>query len=203
MALISVNRLSGSCLLDLIITILNVIIHTPGLMLVITTLISANLAQTHCFHFHSDRECWETHLSSLNSKIPPQTSYCSQTLASLYDLHKSPPDSECRGPFDNAANYSLEDVLLLSKIASLLINWNSQNPNRKNRNLLEVTLQLRIMMSVSDNYSHYEQMSWAGHLLSIVTLYVTPCDTCIWCNTFVTISVTMTTGHNGSNMEWW
>ena len=65
---------------------------------------------------------------------------------------------------------------------------------------MEVTLHLRVMMSVSDNYSHYEQMSLAGHLLSIVTLYVTPCDTCIWCNTFVTISVTMTTGHNGSNM---
>ena len=153
----------------------------------------------------SDRECWETHLSSLNSKIPRQTSYCSQTLASLYDLHKSPPDSECRGPFDNAANYSLEDVLLLSKIASLLkLKFLRTKQEETKRNLLGVSLLLRVVMSsVCNNYSHYEQMSLAGHLLSIVTLYVTRCDTCIWCNTFVTISVTMTTGHNGSNTEWW
>ena len=201
MALISVNRLLGFLFTWFNYNNFKCDYSHPGLMLVITTLISANLAQTHCFHK------WQGMLRNtfiiIKLKIPPQTSYCSQTLASLYDLHKSPPDSECRGSFDNTANYSLEDVLLLSKIASHLISWNFQNQNRKNRNLLEVTLQLRVMMSFSDNYSHYEQMSLAGHLLSIVTLYVTPCDTCIWCNTFVTISVTMTTGHNRSNMEWW
>ena len=90
-------------------------------MPVITTLISAISVGPNPFLSKSDRECWETHLSSLDSKYLRNTSYCSQTLASLYDLHKSPPDSGCRGLFDVAANYSLEDVLLLSKIASLLL----------------------------------------------------------------------------------
>ena len=119
MTLISVNKLSGFLFTWFNYNNLKCDYSHPGF--------NASHYNTYFRHFGpnpllswSDRECWETHLSSLNSKIPRQTSYCSQTLASLYDLHKSPPDSECRGPFDNAANYSLEDVLLLSKIASLL-----------------------------------------------------------------------------------
>ena len=141
-------------------------------------------AEKHIYH-HSTQKYLRT------------SQYCSQTLASLYNLHQSPPDSGCRGSFDIAANYSLEDVLLLSKIASLLWYWNSQEQNS-----MGVNLSGGGWVRCHDNYSHYEQMSEAGHLLTIVTLHVTSCDTCIWCNTFVIISVTMTTGHNRSNMEW-